>query len=814
MEKINIRECFPVMNGGDGVLLSKRGDITIGWQISLPPAYSCNEEDYDKIIQSIHSAVKLLPDWAIVHKQDIYMYDRYSAGIAETFLEEQYEKHFRGRKYLNHECRLWLTFSNKSNVRGATSGIMGISSGKLPNSAAITRVMEAAQQFVSMVESSGLIRFTPLSEEDIFGTDDIAGVILDYLNFTSHGSCTMSHIEVQPEYICTNNKKIGSCLIADLDQLPQEVTSYRKVLDNDISIMLSPMSCVGYELDCEHIVNQFIVNEPAQEIIGALDTKRRKMQSMSARSAENRMYSEEIKEYLDDTAATSRRTIKAHYNIIVGGPDAIYQTNKNKVTTALSKAGITPVWNNYDTPCQFWASIPGNAAGLQYSEYFTMDLYGALCLCNYDGHQMGFASGNMKMCDRINNIPCYTDIQEKAFDEGLIENYNVFLLGPSGSGKSFFVNKYLRSCYVAGQHCFLIDVGDSYRGLCNIIAEESNGADGVYYTFEKGKPLSFNPFRCVSRFKDRDNRALDFLFTLMCTLWKNGSETIKPVELRFIKASVISFIDSWTGSADPVFNDYYSYLKKSYVSVLDSEGIEKEYFDIKSYLLALEQFFSGGTYDYLLNSPESVDILNNRFVVFEIDAVKDDKIIYPITTLVIMDAFMEKMASNGDFKVMCIEEAWKALMGTQMAEYMMELYKTARKHRTSAMVVSQELKDITSSPIVKDTIIENSAVKILLDQSKYSNKMDVLAENLSLNEKDIALVLSLNKLNHSEYKGRDVFFNLGNRKSFVMRLEVSAAETIAFSSQKRDKKRLADEVKKTKSYIKAIANIIGESKEV
>ena len=293
----------------------------------------------------------------------------------------------------------------------------------------------------------------------------------------------------------------------------------------------------------------------------------------------------------------------------------------------------------------------------------------------------------------------------------------------------------------------------------------------------------------------------------MCVLWRNG-EALSTSELKFIKGSVDAFLSAWDGDSDPIFNDYYAYVRDVYVKELASEGVEKEYFDTKSYLLTLEQFYEGGSYGYLLNSAESVDILNNRFVVFEIDAIKDDKIVYPITTLVIMDAFNEKMSSNADFKVMCIEEAWKAIMGSQMATYMLELWKTARKHRTSAMVVTQELNDITSSPIIKDTIVENSAVKILLDQRKYLNRFDELAAALSLSEDDKGLVLSLNRL-PSPGGGREVFFNLGNTKSFVMRVEVSPEERWAFSSAKSDKLRLAAALQKTGgSYIKAIKKLV------
>jgi len=384
-------------------------------------------------------------------------------------------------------------------------------------------------------------------------------------------------------------------------------------------------------------------------------------------------------------------------------------------------------------------------------------------------------------------------------------------LGPSGSGKSFFMNKYLKSCYDAGQHVFLIDVGDSYRALCNIIKEESKGADGTYYTFEKGKPISFNPFRNVGRFKTADNQALNFIFTLMLTLWKNGNEAMNSASMKLVRDSIMAFLDGWQDSSDPVFNDYYKYVRDEFCISLGEKEIGKEYFDLKDYLISLEQFYEGGVYDYLLNSYDNADILNDRFVVFEIDRIKGDPVIYPVTTLVIMDAFMEKMASNGDFKVLCIEEAWKAIMGTQMATYMMELWKTARKHRTSAVVVTQELKDIISSPVIRDTIVENSAVKILLDQTRYVNRFDTLAEHLSLDEDDKAMVLSLNRYRKGIAAGREVYFNLGNRKSFVMRLEVSPEERIAFSSQKRDKVRLAKEVSRTGSYVKAVKRIAGRT---
>ena len=816
MEQIDIRDNFPVMNSGDGVILSKRGDICLGWELQLPPAFRCNEEKYDSLVGTLSAAIQLLPDYTIVHKQDVFMRKRYEAEKVSGFLEKAYEEHFDGREYLDHRCLLWLSFSSRKNVRGGSSGLLGLSSPGLPKGAEIARMQASADQFGAMLTGNGLLSLRRLTEEDIFGH-----ILQDYLNFTDGGADVLSDIQVAPDRLRTGEKEVFCYLFADLDQLPGEVASCRRVsaLSTENSVVsLSFLNDIGQDLDCEHVVNTFIVKEPLKDIHGSLDSKRRQMQSMSAQSAENRKYAEEINDYLETAATQQMYTVHCHVNI--------FTTERDRTVTAISKLGITPVADTSNAPAQFWTSIPGNESGLAFSEYMTMELQSALCLNLYDGFDVGIADGVLKMSDRLRLIPQRFDIQEKALDAGLIENYNVFLLGPSGSGKSFFMNKYLRSCYVAGQHCFLIDVGDSYRALCHIIKEESGGKDGTYYTFEKGKPISFNPFRNVRRFSQADSEAMNFLFTLMVTLWKNGKVEISSSAEKYVRESITQFLRQWEmpdqvghdgavkhDGRDPVFNDYFEYVRDVFGDLLAAEDAGKEYFDLKDYLISLEQFYTGGPYDYLLNSQESVNILEDRFVVFEIDHIKGDPVIYPITTLVIMDAFMEKMTSSTEFKVMCIEEAWKAIMGTQMATYMLELWKTARKHRTAAMVVTQELKDITSSPIIKDSIVENSGVKILLDQTKYVNRFEELAGQLSLSDDDKAMVLSLNRFKMpgraGQDAGREVFFNLGNKKSFVMRLEVSPEERIAFSSAKKDKIRLAAAVEKSGgSYINAIKKLV------
>lgn len=852
MDKIDIRQAFPVLDGGDGLILSKRGDVALGWELTLPPALRTSESSYDSIIGALRSAVSLLPDYTVVHKMDFFFGRtfRWEDGVSgrdsrsganpsdepqahsgtpsrsPDFLTLCERRHFEGRHYMDHRSYLFLTFCSRSSLRSSGSGLLGMgASPRLPSGKDLSAVGASSSRFEAILSDCPHLSLRRLSREDIFGGEGEAGIIQRYLNFNL-GQCpdTLSDISLSPSRILIGDDKAVCChMVCDLEDIPGELSSARKVdaLGTEHSrVVESFLGEVGVNLGCDHVLNCVIVKDRSSDIEASLSRKARLMRSMSLRSNSNRIYGEETDRYLDEVASGRATTVRFHMSILSCGDPAGLGEVKDKVVAAVTRMGLTPVLDAYDAPAVMWACIPGNEPGLGPDALMTMELTPALCMGLYEGQERGICGGSLVLTDRLRSVPVPFDIGERAFGEGLIGNYNVFLLGPSGSGKSFLMNKYLHSCYRGGAHCFLIDVGDSYRALSGIIREESGGKDGTYYTFEKGRPLSFNPFRHRERFRGNDdNRSLEFLYTLMCTLWKGGGpvdgsgatpvpDPMTPTELKFVGDSIDLFLGGWNAPRDPVFDDYYDFLGGTFASVLQAQDVGREYFDLRDYLFALGRFHRGGPYGYLLNSPDSVDILSDRFVVFEIDRIKDDHVIYPITTLVIMDAFLEKMTSVPAFKVMCIEEAWKAVMGTRMATYMMELWKTARKHRTSAVVVTQELSDITSSPIIRETIIENSAVKILLDQSKFMARFDELGNVLALGEDDKALVLSLNR-RPSPYGGREAFFSLGNRRSYVWRVEVSEEEMVAFSSGKKDRELLGEKVARCGgSYVRAIGNIV------
>lgn len=379
------------------------------------------------------------------------------------------------------------------------------------------------------------------------------------------------------------------------------------------------------------------------------------------------------------------------------------------------------------------------------------------------------------MADRAGR-PVYLDISDMPMKRGIITNRNKFILGPSGSGKSFFTNHMVRQYYEQGTHVVMVDTGNSYKGLCELIHRKTGGEDGVYFTYTDEHPISFNPFYTDDGVFDIEKR--ESIKTLILTLWKRDNEPPTRSEEVALSNAVSLYIGKLTRlEVEPGFNTFYEYVKGEYAEVLKRKQVREKDFDIANFLNVLEPYYRDGEYDYLLNSEQQIDLLSKRFIVFEIDAIKDHPILFPVTTIIIMELFINKMRRlQGVRKMILIEEAWKAIAKQGMASYIKYLFKTVRKFYGEAVVVTQEVDDIIASPIVKESIINNSDCKILLDQRKYMNKFDQIQALLGLTDKERSQILSINLANDSNRLYKEVWIGLGGTQSAVYATEVSLEE--------------------------------------
>ena len=132
----------------------------------------------------------------------------------------------------------------------------------------------------------------------------------------------------------------------------------------------------------------------------------------------------------------------------------------------------------------------------------------------------------------------------------------------------------------------------------------------------------------------------------------------------------------------------------------------------------------------------------------------------------------------------------KAIASANMAGYIRYLYKTVRKFFGEAVVVTQEVDDIISSPVVKESIINNSDCKILLDQRKYMNKFDQIQALLGLTDKERGQILSINQSNDATRSYKEVWVGLGGVQSAVYATEVSKAEYLTYTTEETEKMRV------------------------
>ena len=789
----------PIYKVESNCLISKNGDVTVGYEMTLPEVFTIASSDYDTYHAAWVKALALLPINSVVHKQDWYVQTPFQSTRKEkgTMLSRSYDKHFAKRPFLDHKCYLYITKTPSD--RSSWSSLAGLltRSKIVPKDSLDEKAMQtffdAVGQFIKILQDSG-VGFTQLLDDDLAGNEDQLGVIEKYLALDQRDTAPMVDLDFRPG---AASLKVGSKLcqcyaISNLDDLPNTVQTndrYDKYSTEIAPFPLGFAAHVGLLLPVNHIYNQYLFIDDSSKTIRGFEKKRDNMQSMAQYSRQNEINKQFLDAHLNDAASLNAVTIRAHCNLLVWTEnERELAALRNLTSTAITKMNCRPRESTVDIGALFWAGIPGNAGDFPSEETFFTFMPQAVCFLametNYRDTVTADSNSGMMLSDRISGRPVAVDLSDAPMKKGLITNRNKFVLGPSGSGKSFFTNAMVRSYYDAGTHVVIVDIGNSYKGLCEMVK-------GVYFTYEEHKPIQFNPFWVKGGRPSVEKK--ESLITLLQTLWKKDDEVSTRSEYVSLSTAVSMYYDKLNqkdSTIAPKFNTFYEFCQSDFAAYLKSKNVRNEDFDLQNFLYVLSSFYQGGSFDYLLNSEKDLDLIDRPFIVFELDNIKDNPILFPVVTLIIMETFITKMrALKGVRKMILIEEAWKAIAKEGTAEFIKYLFKTVRKFYGEAIVVTQEVDDILSSPIVKDAILNSSDCKILLDQAKFVKRFDGIEKMLGLTDKMKAQILSINKNNDPTRKYKEVFISLGD-ESKVYATEVSLEEYCAYTTEELEKKRL------------------------
>ena len=807
---------------GVGIIYTKTGEYSAVLKLTNPvQKYSANIDSYYEFTHLFSALVQTLGEGYAIHKQDIFTRKQFEADddSPKEFLSESYFRYFTGRTYTDSECYLVITQEAKK------SRLFSYDPKKWRNF--LVKIRKVQDQL-----RDGGVKAEFLNKKQ---TNEYVDRYFA-MNFTDK-TISMSNFKVDDECVEMGDKrcKVYSLVDVDYANLPGMVRPFSNIEVNNTSMPVDLLSHIDSIPGAETVIyNQMIFMPNQKRELSLLDKKKNRHSSIPNPS--NEMAVEDIKRVQEIIARESKQLVYTHYNLVVcTNIDTDIQKCTNHLENQFGRMGIHISKRAYNQLELFVNSFPGNCYGMSedYDRFLTLS-DAATCLLYKENIQHS-EDTPLKICytDR-QGVPVAIDITGKEGRNKLTDNSNFFCLGPSGSGKSFHMNSVVRQLWEQNTDVVMVDTGNSYEGLCEYVG-------GKYISYTEEKPITMNPFR-IKR-EELNVEKTGFLKNLILLIWKGSQATISKTEDRLIDQVITEYYDVYFNGFDGFtppqredlrqsllvddrnnnrnhqekdeqqeqridkeidsiesrrkelkvetlsFNTFYEYSVQRIPDICHENNLTGV--DISTYRYMMKDFYRGGNHDKTLNEDMDGSLFDETFIVFEIDAIKDDPLLFPIVTLIIMDVFLQKMRIKKNRKVLVIEEAWKAIASPLMAEYIKYLYKTARKFWASVGVVTQEIQDIIGSPVVKEAIINNSDVVMLLDQSKFKERFDNIKAILGLTDVDCKKIFTINRLENKSGRSffREVFIRRGTT-SGVFGVEEPRECYMTYTTERAEKEAL------------------------
>ena len=786
---------FSVENtDGIGIVYTKTGEYSAILKIENPvQKYSANTDGYYEFTHLFSTIAQTLGEGYAIHKQDIFIRKQFEDGSGDQheFLSAAYFRYFNGRHYTDSVCYLTITQESKK------SRLFSFDNKKWRDFLVKIRKVhdllhDAGVQavFLNETEASSYV--------DRFFAMDFKNKTVSMTNFkASDANLSMG----------ANRCKVYSLVDVDCVSLPSLIRPYSNIEVNNSEMPVDLLSAIDSIPNAETVVyNQIIFLPNQKRELALLDKKKNRHASIP--NPGNQMAVEDIKRVQEVIARESKQLVYTHYNLIVAVPaDTDLQKCTNHLENTFSRLGIHISKRAYNQLELFVSSFPGNCYSMSedYDRFLTLS-DAAMCLMYKERIQHNEETPLKIYYTDRQGVPVAIDITGKEGKYKLTDNSNFFCLGPSGSGKSFHMNSVVRQLYEQGTDVVMVDTGNSYEGLCEYL-------NGKYISYTEEKPITMNPFR-INR-AELNVEKTGFLKNLVLLIWKGSQGTVTKTEDRLIEQVITEYYDTYFNGFEGFtvtqredlqkslqidernhndrrdesererdaridrminemerrrkelkvkelsFNSFYEFSVQRIPDICSENRISG--IDLSTYRYMMKDFYRGGNHEKTLNENMDSSLFDETFIVFEIDSIKDDPLLFPLVTLIIMDVFLQKMRIKKNRKVLVIEEAWKAIASPLMAEYIKFMYKTARKFWASVGVVTQEIQDIIGSPIVKEAIINNSDVVMLLDQSKFRERFDEIKAILGLTDVDCKKIFTVNRLENKEGRSffREVFIRRG-----------------------------------------------------
>ena len=807
---------------GIGVLYTKTGEYSAVLKIENPVQKYCADIDsYYEFTQLFTALAQTLGEGYALHKQDIFVRRRFAeeTGGDREFLSEAYFRYFEGRPYTDSMCYLTVTQEAKK------SRLFSYDGKKWRDF--LVKIRKVHDQ---LRDGGVQARFLNKAEASEYVDRYFA---MDFKNRI----VSMTNFRADEDTVSMGGKrcKVYSLVDVDYAALPSLIRPYTNIEVNNTEMPVDLVSVIDNIPNADTVVyNQVIFLPNQKRELSLLDKKKNRHASIP--NPNNQMAVEDISRVQEVIARESKQLVYTHFNMMVAvDADTDLQKCTNHLENAFGRMGIHISKHAYNQLELFVGSFPGNCYALseEYDRFLTLS-DAAICLMYKERVQHSEETPLKIYYTDRQGVPVAIDITGKEGKNKLTDNSNFFCLGPSGSGKSFHMNSVVRQLHEQGTDVVMVDTGNSYEGLCEYLG-------GKYISYTEKNPITMNPFR-INR-AELNVEKTGFLKNLVLLIWKGSQGTVTKTEERLIEQVITEYYDTYFNGFDgftPLqredlhkslvidernrgdrrdesaqdraerieeiidemehrrkelkveelsFNSFYEYSVQRIPDICDENRISG--IDLSTYRYMMKDFYRGGNHEKTLNENMDSSLFDETFIVFEIDSIKDDPLLFPLVTLIIMDVFLQKMRIKTNRKVLVIEEAWKAIASPLMAEYIKFMYKTARKFWASVGVVTQEIQDIIGSEIVKEAIVNNSDVVMLLDQSKFKERFDSIKAILGLTDVDCKKIFTINRLDNKEGRSffREVFIRRGST-SGVYGVEEPRECYMTYTTERAEKEAL------------------------
>ena len=674
---------------GIGVIYTKTGEYSAVLKLENPvQKYCANIDSYYEFTQLFTAIAQTLGEGYAIHKQDIFIRKKFSEESDENreFLSTSYFRYFNGRPYTDSECYLTITQEVKK------SRLFSFDGKKWRDF--LVKIRKVHDQ---LRDAGVQVRFLNRQEVNEYVDRYFA------MNFRDK-VVSMTNFKVDDECISMGDKRCKVYSLVDVDNvsLPSVIRPYTNVEVNNSSMPMDLVSVVSGIPNTEAVVyNQMIFIPNQKRELALLDKKKNRHASMP--NPGNQMAVEDIKRVQEVVARESKQLVYTHYNLVVAmSADTDIHKCTNHLENQFSRMGIHISKRAYNQLELFVNSFPGNCYGMNpdYDRFLTLG-DAAACLM-YKERILHSEKTPLKIyyTDR-QGVPVAIDITGKEGAEKLTDNSNFFCLGPSGSGKSFHMNSVVRQLHEQGTDVVMVDTGNSYEGLCEYLG-------GKYISYTEECPITMNPFR-INR-QELNVEKTGFLKNLVLLIWKGSQGTVTKTEDRLIEQVITEYYDTYFNGFDGFtppqredlrksllidernksgnraenetelnarietvideierrrkelkveslsFNTFYEFSVQRIPDICNENSITG--IDISTYRYMMKDFYRGGNHDKTLNENMDSSLFDETFIVFEIDSIKDDPLLFPLVTLIIMDVFLQKMRIKKNRKVLVIEEAW------------------------------------------------------------------------------------------------------------------------------------------------------------